>query len=122
MYRLFLPGLCEPKYGTMHIGLCPQHETRTLPITNSFGAWEVKREKLVNASRVTPEQVGGQVLEVMLSRRPRLRYTVAKATIIASLRRHLPGELFERIYFGEFLRRMTATVPSHLRRPHLGTK
>jgi hypothetical protein len=41
--------------------------------------------------------------------RPKLRYVVGKrAALVLSLRRHLPGDLFERLYFGEYLRRIAA--------------
>jgi len=43
----------------------------------------------------------------MTARNPRLRYVVGRrAGLVLSLRRHLPGELFERLYFGGLLRRV----------------
>jgi hypothetical protein len=30
-----------------------------------------------------------------------------RARLVATLRRHLPGELFERIYFGQLIRMIT---------------
>jgi len=40
--------------------------------------------------------------------RPRLRYIVGrKARLAVTLRRYLPGELFERLYFGFVMRRVT---------------
>jgi hypothetical protein len=48
------------------------------------------------------------VHKALTARRPRLRYIVGRrAGLVISLRRHLPGELFERIYFGEAVRRVT---------------
>ncbi len=44
--------------------------------------------------------------------RPKLRYTVGwRAGLVLALRRFLPGELFERLYFGEIMRRVTKVQP-----------
>lgn len=53
-------------------------------------------------------EVAAAVYHALTDRRPRLRYLVApKAAPILALRRHIPGELFERFYFGEVMRRVT---------------
>jgi NAD(P)-dependent dehydrogenase (short-subunit alcohol dehydrogenase family) len=74
--------------------------------------WFVRLEKetdgLLRASRLTPASIAEVVLEALTARRPRLRYLVGrKANLLVTLRRHLPGELFERFYFAEVLRRTT---------------
>jgi hypothetical protein len=51
----------------------------------------------------------------MTAGRPRLRYTVGRrASFVMSMRRHLPGELFERLYFREVMRRVTGRSRSVL--------
>ena len=71
-------------------------------------AEEEEADRLVRTSRITPADVAGTVLRAITDRRPRLRYTVGRrASLVMALRRYLPGETFERLYFGEVLRRVT---------------
>jgi hypothetical protein len=49
------------------------------------------------------------VEQILRARRPRLRYVVgAKARLVLALRRYIPGEIFERAYFGLVRRMVTA--------------
>ncbi len=58
-------------------------------------------DKIVRASRLTPEKVAATVARALTEKTPRLRYNLGMpARLLISLRRHLPGEMFERIYFG----------------------
>ena len=76
------------------------------PYYRLFWNAEAEAEKLLKSSRLTPHDVAKYVLRAMTIRRPRLRYVVGRrARLVLSLRRHLPGEMFERFYFGELLRR-----------------
>jgi NAD(P)-dependent dehydrogenase (short-subunit alcohol dehydrogenase family) len=80
--------------------------------------WRAEREatKLVNSSRLRPSDVAKRVLEAVTAKHPRLRYVVGRrAAVAVGLRRHLPGELFERLYFGEVLRRLGAASSSKMR-------
>lgn len=77
-------------------------------------AWFCQHEQIVDdllrRNRFRPEHVAGLVEKVLRARRPRLRYVVGlKARLIVSLRRHVPGEWFDRVYFG-FVRRLV-TAP-----------
>jgi hypothetical protein len=68
---------------------------------------------MLRSSRLTPADIAAQVLRAMTVKRPRLRYVVGRrARLVLALRRHLPGELFEKLYFGELLRRATRGAPS----------
>jgi NAD(P)-dependent dehydrogenase (short-subunit alcohol dehydrogenase family) len=74
-----------------------------------FARAEAGADALVHSSSLTPEVVGAAVAAAMAAPRPRLRYTVGRrASLAMSLRRHLPGELFERLFFSAVLRRVTA--------------
>jgi NAD(P)-dependent dehydrogenase (short-subunit alcohol dehydrogenase family) len=80
--------------------------------SSPYREWLVKAEAqadaLVRTSRLRPADVAATVLTAVSTPRPRLRYTVGRrASLVMSLRRHLPGELFERVYFGEVMRRVT---------------
>jgi len=65
-------------------------------------------DRLVETSRTKPVDVARAVHTALTARRPRLRYIVGRrAGLVVTLRRYLPGELFERLYFGEVVRRVT---------------
>jgi NAD(P)-dependent dehydrogenase (short-subunit alcohol dehydrogenase family) len=86
------------------------------PYHKYFWAGERQAEMLLKSSRLTPTDVALKVVNAMTIPRPRLRYVVGRrASIVLSLRRHLPGELFERLYFGEYLRRIAGKdgTPGH---------
>jgi NAD(P)-dependent dehydrogenase (short-subunit alcohol dehydrogenase family) len=78
------------------------------PYYEWFVKAEAQADALVRTSRLRPADIAATVLTAVTTRRPRLRYTVGRrASLVMSLRRHLPGELFERVYFGEVMRRVT---------------
>lgn len=98
-------------------------ERRLLPVTNDrqspyypyFWSAETQAENLLKTSTLTPHNVAVVVLRAITEKNPRLRYVVGKrAQLVMSLRRHLPGELFERFYFGELLRRVKSGAASRL--------
>ncbi|MFW6195681.1 MAG: SDR family oxidoreductase [Chloroflexota bacterium] len=65
-------------------------------------------DRLVESSKTSPADVARVIHKALTAKKPRLRYTVGgRARLILSLRKHLPGELFERLYFGEAMRRVT---------------
>jgi NAD(P)-dependent dehydrogenase (short-subunit alcohol dehydrogenase family) len=65
-------------------------------------------DRLVETSPTKPVDVAKAVYSALTARRPKLRYMVGRrAGLVVALRRYLPGELFERFYFGEAVRRVT---------------
>jgi NAD(P)-dependent dehydrogenase (short-subunit alcohol dehydrogenase family) len=85
---------------------------RALDPTRPYHEWfqRVEREadRLVSTSRLTPDAVAAGVARALTDGKPRLRYLIGRrASAVVALRRYLPGELFERVYFGEVLRRVT---------------
>jgi short-subunit dehydrogenase len=89
---------------------------RILPSANNpqspYYRWFQQEEKLAEAvlrsSPNRPQDVANAITKALTVSRPRLRYVVGRrAKSVLALRRHVPGELFERIYFGEILRRIT---------------
>jgi NAD(P)-dependent dehydrogenase (short-subunit alcohol dehydrogenase family) len=61
----------------------------------------------VQGSSISPVDVARTVHRALTARRPNLRYIVRlRAKVLIALRRHLPGELFERIWFHQMARRM----------------
>ena len=78
------------------------------PYYDWFRRAEREADSLVQSSTLTPAAVAATVAEAMTVPRPRLRYPVGRrASIVMSLRRCLPDGLFDRIYFGEVVRRVT---------------
>lgn len=87
---------------------------RALDPKSPYCAWFHESERLVNrlvkTSPTKPVDVARAVHSALAARRPRLRYMVGRrARLVMILRRYLPGELFERLYFGEVVRRVTKT-------------
>jgi len=77
---------------------------RAVDPASPYYAWFCQHEKMVDdllrRNRFTKADIARLVHRVLTARRPRLRYLVgAKAKLIVSLRRHVPGELFERFYW-----------------------
>jgi NAD(P)-dependent dehydrogenase (short-subunit alcohol dehydrogenase family) len=78
------------------------------PYYDWFRQAEREADKLVQSSTTRPADVAAAVHRALTVARPRLRYMVGwRARLIVALRRILPGELFERIYFGLVVRRVT---------------
>jgi short-subunit dehydrogenase len=73
-----------------------------------FSGSERLADRLVETSPTKPNHVARAVYKAMSARHPRLRYLVGgRAGLIVAMRRYLPARLFERIYFGAAIRRIT---------------
>ena len=67
----------------------------------------------MRASTATPADVAAVIHEALITPNPKLRYMIGrKAKLAVALRRWLPGNLFERIYFGTVIRRTTQVQPA----------
>jgi NAD(P)-dependent dehydrogenase (short-subunit alcohol dehydrogenase family) len=74
-----------------------------------FHRSELLADQLVETSQTRPIDVARAVHKFMSARHPRLRYLVGgRAGLIVAMRRFLPARLFEKIYFGQAIRRVTA--------------
>ncbi|MGH9161556.1 MAG: SDR family oxidoreductase [Vicinamibacteraceae bacterium] len=77
------------------------------PYSTWFHRAEALADGFVRSSPIRPRDVAEAVHRALTARRPRLRYLVGRrATAVIGLRRHVPGELFERFYFGQLMRRV----------------
>ena len=106
---LLEPGLVRTP---LH-GMNRNRAKRALDPNSSYYAWFSQHQEIVDdrlrRSRVTTVDVAWTVHKILTSSRPRLRYVVGlPAKLILSLRRHIPGEVFERLLFGYIRRRVTA--------------
>ena len=73
-----------------------------------FSQAESEANRLVQTSTMTLTDVASVMHRALTVKRPKLRYVVGrKARLAVALRGMLPGELFERLYFGTVMRRVT---------------
>ena len=100
------PGLIR----TPHFTVNRNRATRAMDPNGPYYQWFCRHEKIVDGilarNRFTPVDVARTVEGILSARRPRLRYVVGtNAKLILNLRRYIPGEWFERVYW-TFARRM----------------
>ena len=105
---LIEPGLVMSSHFTINRGTAKA----ALDPHSPYYDWFVQHEKMVDrvlqTNRVTPTHTAQAVYRALTARRPKLRYVVGTgAKLFISLRRHMPGELFERVYFAQIIRRVT---------------
>jgi NAD(P)-dependent dehydrogenase (short-subunit alcohol dehydrogenase family) len=106
---LLEPGLVFTEHFTRN----RNRAARATDPASPYYAWFCQHEKIVDdllrRNRFTPHDVAQVVEHILRARRPRLRYVVgAKARLVLALRRYIPGEIFERAYFGLVRRMVTA--------------
>ena len=105
---LIEPGIIKTERWTTNRGLAKNALNPESPYHAWFQQAEKESDQLVRASVATPEDVAAVVHQALTAERPRLRYMVGrKAKLAVALRRWLPGEIFERLYFGTVMRRVT---------------
>lgn len=80
------------------------------PYTRWFQQAEALFYAAMDSSPITVQDVAQAVWRAVSEPRPRWRYPVGRrARLVINARRILPGEMFERLYFGEVMRRITET-------------
>ena len=78
------------------------------PYERWFHNEERLSDGLVATARTSPADVARTVYQALSARRPRLRYVVGdRVSALLLVRRYVPAALFERLYFGEVIRRVT---------------
>jgi NAD(P)-dependent dehydrogenase (short-subunit alcohol dehydrogenase family) len=102
------PGVVETeRWGTKR-GIARGALNPESPYYAWFRESERQADRLVETTSTKPMHVARAVHTALTARRPRLRYMVGRrARLVVTLRRYLPGDLFERLYFGEVVRRVT---------------
>lgn len=109
---LLEPGLIQ----TPHFTVNRNRARRALNPLSPYYAWFCQHEKIVDDilanNTFTVTKIARSVHAIMKARRPRLRYVIGpKARLILALRRYIPGEWFQNIYWS-IIRRMV-TKPQH---------
>jgi NAD(P)-dependent dehydrogenase (short-subunit alcohol dehydrogenase family) len=101
------PGIIKTTRWDEHRGTAAGAQDPSSPYHARFEAAEQVADALVERSRTKPDDVAAAIHEALTARRPRMRYVVGRPAAAAIvLRRYLPTGVFERIYWGPFLRRI----------------
>jgi NAD(P)-dependent dehydrogenase (short-subunit alcohol dehydrogenase family) len=101
------PGIIKTSRWSVNRGTAAHALDPESPYCELFRRHEALSDQFVETRRTRPVDVAQAVHRALTAKRPRLRYVVGRPAAAAlSLRRHLPGELFERLYFGSLLRRI----------------
>ena len=108
---LIEPGIIKTTRWTSNRGTAEGALDPTSPYRLLFEASEAMADRLVERSKTTPQDVAEAVYHALTVEKPKMRYVVGRpASLVVKLRRHLPEPLFERLYFGTFLRRINAAA------------
>lgn len=102
------PGAVNTERWTVNTGTSRRATDAASPYFAWFRAVEHESARLLRTSPVTAIDVAETVQRALTEPRPRLRYTVGRrAGLVIGLRAHVPGALFDRLYFGEAMRRVS---------------
>jgi len=105
---LIEPGIINTERWSVNRGLARGASNPNSPYYVWFCQAEKESDQLVRTSGTTAADVADVIHEALTVKRPKLRYMVGrKAKLAVALRRWLPGETFERVYFGIVMRRVT---------------
>lgn len=110
---LIEPGIIKTERWSVNRGVAARARDPESPYYRWFMQSEQEADKLVKGSTATPADVAAVVHQALTAEHPKLRYMIGrKAKLAVALRRWLPGDLFERIYFGTVMRRATRAPES----------
>jgi NAD(P)-dependent dehydrogenase (short-subunit alcohol dehydrogenase family) len=106
---LIEPGIVDtPHWHSANRGIATRALNPASPYYTMFQKQEAQAERILRNSRNRPSGVARAIHHALTSRHPKMRYVVGQpASILLTLRRHIPGELFDRVYFGLVRRALT---------------
>lgn len=105
---LIEPGIIKTERWSSNRGTAKGAMNPESPYYAWFTQAEKESDQLVKASTAVPADVAAVVHQALTAERPKLRYMIGrKAKLAVALKRFVPGELFERLYFGIIMRRVT---------------
>jgi len=104
---LIEPGIIKTERWGENRGTAAGATDPASPYYALFRESEAIADRLVERSRTQPRHVADAVHHALTTDKPRMRYVVGRpASVVLVLRRYVPERLFERVYFGSFLRRI----------------
>jgi NAD(P)-dependent dehydrogenase (short-subunit alcohol dehydrogenase family) len=96
---LIEPGLVRTPHFTVNRGQAKASLDPSSPYHNWFVENETMIDGILEKNRIRPADVAKTVRKALEAKRPRRRYVVGwRPRLLISLRRHLPGEWFDRVY------------------------
>jgi NAD(P)-dependent dehydrogenase (short-subunit alcohol dehydrogenase family) len=102
------PSIVKTERWTVNRGVARHALDVESPYYAWFRAEEALADALVRSSPTTPHDVAVAIHQAITARQPRLRYVVGwRASGVLALRRYVPGDWLERLYFGAAMRRVT---------------
>jgi NAD(P)-dependent dehydrogenase (short-subunit alcohol dehydrogenase family) len=105
---LIEPGIIKTERWSSNRGTAKGALNPESPYYAWFTQAEKESDQLVKASTAVPADVAAVVHTALTAERPKLRYMIGrKAKLAVGLKRFVPGELFERLYFGIIMKRVT---------------
>ena len=111
------PGIVQTDIWSKRRNIAERARDPLSPYYAWFNRAETAADTLVKTSTLRPPVVARSIAQAMTVKRPKLRYTIGtRASAVLSLRRHLPGETFERIYLWSEWLRVTVWPPTRRRR------
>lgn len=112
------PGVIRTDIWDEEGRILPSARNPRSPYYQYFWRLERQVEQLLSSSKLTPDDVARQVVQVLQSSHPRQRYVVGRrASMAVMLRKYLPDRLFERVYFGAIQRTLKSDSPAEPMRP-----
>ena len=115
---LIAPGVVPTERWGVHRGYSKRAQDPNSPYYTWFMESQRLTDKLVKSSPTKPIDVAKAVRKALAAKNPALRYMVGwRAKLVLVLRRYLPGELFERLYFGAVMKRVTGSHVLEKREP-----
>lgn len=106
---LLEPGLIQTPHFTVNRNRARRAKDPSSPYYPWFCQHEHIVDNILSRNQFTAKDIAEVVHRILTARRPRVRYLVGThARVVLNLRRYLPGEWFDRVYFA-ILRRMVTS-------------
>lgn len=110
------PAIIKTERWDLHRSIAPGAMNPDSPYYAWFCEAERRANQLVETSPTEPIDVAKAIHTAMTVQHPRLRYMVGRrANLAVTLRRYLPERVFERLFFGEAVRRITRPAKGKMR-------
>jgi NAD(P)-dependent dehydrogenase (short-subunit alcohol dehydrogenase family) len=107
------PGLVMTPHFTVNRGRARAAEDPASPYHTWFARHEALVDRILEARKITPDDVGAAIERALTDRRPRLRYVVGRgAKLMIFLQRCLPSETFARLYSAQVRRAVQKPQPT----------